>query len=41
MTERRGCVVNNIALYSGGPGFKSRPGTGYPDRGFSGFSQSL
>jgi hypothetical protein len=26
LTERRGCVVSTPASYSGGPGFKYRPG---------------
>jgi hypothetical protein len=39
-TERRGRVVNICALYSGGPGFRSRPGDRLP-LGFCGFPQSL
>ena len=34
--ERQSLVVSNIDSYFGGLGLKSRPETGYPDRGFSG-----
>jgi hypothetical protein len=29
-----GRVVNSLASYSGGPGFKSQPGDSYPDCSF-------
>jgi hypothetical protein len=31
VTELHGLVFNTPASYSGGPGFKSQPETGYPD----------
>jgi hypothetical protein len=37
-TERRGWVVNTLASYSGGPGFKSRPGNRISGLRFSWFS---
>jgi hypothetical protein len=41
MPKRRSRVINIPALYSGGPDFKSRSETGYPDRKmFRDFSDS-
>jgi hypothetical protein len=40
-TARLSVVISHFASYSGGPVFKSQPGTGYPDLGFRNFSQPL